>query len=85
LRGPIPDGLELHHLCGVHACWNPDHLKVVTHAENMAFAAKPHTVNAGIRYPVPIFGSTRGQAHGSAEHAMRPNQRAYRERKAAKG
>jgi hypothetical protein len=28
--------------------------------------------NAGIRYPVPIFGSTRGQAHGSAEHAMRP-------------
>jgi hypothetical protein len=26
LRGPIPDGMELHHLCGVHACWNPDHL-----------------------------------------------------------
>jgi hypothetical protein len=26
LRGPIPDGMELHHRCGVHACWNPDHL-----------------------------------------------------------
>jgi HNH endonuclease len=21
LRGPIPDGKELHHRCGVHACW----------------------------------------------------------------
>jgi HNH endonuclease len=23
LRGPIPEGRELHHLCGVYACWNP--------------------------------------------------------------
>jgi hypothetical protein len=22
LRGPIPDGKELHHRCGVYACWN---------------------------------------------------------------
>jgi hypothetical protein len=36
-RGPIPGGMELHHRCGVHACWNPDHLMIVTHAENMAF------------------------------------------------
>jgi hypothetical protein len=40
LRGPIPDGMELHHRCGVHACWNPDHLEVVTHAENCAFDRK---------------------------------------------
>jgi hypothetical protein len=26
LRGPIPAGKELHHRCGVYACWNPDHL-----------------------------------------------------------
>jgi hypothetical protein len=25
LRGPIPDGKELHHRCGVYACWNPEH------------------------------------------------------------
>jgi hypothetical protein len=31
LRGPIPEGKELHHRCGVYACWNPDHLQVVTH------------------------------------------------------
>jgi hypothetical protein len=40
LRGPIPDGMELHHRCGVHACWNPDHLQVVTHAGNMAHRRK---------------------------------------------
>jgi hypothetical protein len=26
LRGPIPAGKELHHRCGVYACWNPDDL-----------------------------------------------------------
>jgi hypothetical protein len=40
LRGPIPEGMELHHRCGIHACWNPDHLEVVTHAENRAFDRK---------------------------------------------
>lgn len=34
-KGPIPDGLELDHLCGVHACLNVDHLEPVTHVENM--------------------------------------------------
>lgn len=34
--GPIPEGLELDHLCRVPACVNPGHLEPVTHAENMA-------------------------------------------------
>lgn len=34
--GPIPDGLEIDHLCQVRSCCNPDHLEPVTHAENMA-------------------------------------------------
>jgi hypothetical protein len=34
LVGPIPDGLELDHLCRVHSCVNPSHLEPVTHAEN---------------------------------------------------
>jgi hypothetical protein len=33
--GPIPDGLELDHLCRNRGCVRPDHLEPVTHAENM--------------------------------------------------
>jgi hypothetical protein len=32
--GPIPDGLEIDHLCRNRRCVNPAHLEPVTHAEN---------------------------------------------------
>lgn len=35
LVGPVPDGLELDHLCRNPPCVNPAHLEPVTHAENM--------------------------------------------------
>lgn len=34
LVGPVPDGLELDHLCRVKGCVNPAHLEPVTHKEN---------------------------------------------------
>lgn len=80
LRGPIPDGLELHHLCGVHACWNPDHLVVVTHAENMAFSAKTqckhgHPLSGANLRIDPRTGARICRACNAA------NQQAYRERR----
>lgn len=38
-RGPVPDGLELDHLCEQRDCVNPDHLEPKTHKENSQRAA----------------------------------------------
>lgn len=41
--GPIPEGLELDHLCRNPPCVNVGHLEPVTHAENMRRAAAART------------------------------------------
>ena len=35
LVGPVPEGMELDHLCRRRSCCNPAHLEPVTHRENM--------------------------------------------------
>lgn len=35
VKGEIPNGLFLDHLCNVKKCVNPDHLEPVTHRENI--------------------------------------------------
>lgn len=42
LVGPVPDGLELDHLCRNPPCVNPEHLEPVTHAENMRRYSESH-------------------------------------------
>lgn len=34
-KGPVPEGLEIDHLCRNRACCNPDHLEAVSHSENV--------------------------------------------------
>jgi hypothetical protein len=34
LREPVPDGMQLDHLCRNPSCVNPDHLEIVTSREN---------------------------------------------------
>lgn len=34
-KGPIPEGLQIDHLCRVRHCVNPDHLEAVTCRENL--------------------------------------------------
>lgn len=53
VKGPIPEGLQLDHLCRVTTCVNPPHLEAVTGRENVlrgetlaaANAAKTHCAN----------------------------------------
>lgn len=47
LRGPIPEGLQLDHLCRVRNCVNPYHLEPVTGRENlMRSPIAPAAINA---------------------------------------
>lgn len=34
VKGPIPPGLDLDHICHIKKCVNPDHLRPVTHKQN---------------------------------------------------
>lgn len=43
LIGPIPDGVEMDHLCRVRACWNPWHLDPVTRTVNILRGLGPQT------------------------------------------
>ncbi len=46
LVGPIPDGLELDHLCRVRHCVNPAHLEPVTRRENVLRGQAPSAYQA---------------------------------------
>jgi hypothetical protein len=39
--GPIPDNLEIDHLCRRRCCVNPEHLEAVTHRVNVARGTSP--------------------------------------------
>jgi hypothetical protein len=48
LVGPIPDGLEIDHLCRNTRCVNPDHLEAVTKSENQKRGTNGR-LGAGVR------------------------------------
>jgi HNH endonuclease len=55
--GPIPDGLQLDHLCRVRNCVNPEHLEPVTNREN------------GLRGTSPIYENLK-KTHCSKGHPL---------------
>jgi hypothetical protein len=46
VKGPIPTGMEVDHLCKVTMCVNPDHLEAVTPRENWLRSAAPSVAAA---------------------------------------
>lgn len=45
-KGPIPEGLQIDHLCRNRSCVNPDHLEAVTKKENTLRSQAPTALNA---------------------------------------
>lgn len=87
LVGPIPDGLELDHLCRVRHCVRPTHLEPVTHAENMRRAAEGGRLLRGETdahgHPYDEVDSAGWRRCSICRKATsRAASRAYRERKA---
>jgi hypothetical protein len=83
LKGAIPVGMQLDHLCRVRACVNPDHLEPVSQAENIRRARPSHCKhghefteeNTWLRY-VP----GREMPHRTCKQCGRDRQRGKRER-----
>lgn len=66
-HGPVPDALELDHLCRVPACVNPAHLEPVTHRENVLRGESPTARNAQVtRCP-------QGHPYDAANTYVRPD------------
>jgi hypothetical protein len=74
--GPIPDGLQLDHLCRNRRCVNPGHLEAVTQAENCRRGANAKLTAdhvAEIRSsdePAPVLAARYG-VHASAIQSVR--------------
>lgn len=45
-NGPVPDGLQLDHLCNNEPCWRQDHLEAVTPRENSLRSNSPASHNS---------------------------------------
>lgn len=67
VNGPIPDGMQIDHVCRNRRCINPAHLELVTRKENILRGVGPTAINA-----CKLF-CKRGHALSGDNLRMRPN------------
>jgi HNH endonuclease len=65
--GPIPDGMDIDHLCRNRACVRPQHLEAVTRWENIR---RSHRHGNG---PTPVGHCYRGHTYDEANTYIRPD------------
>jgi hypothetical protein len=86
LLGPVPDGLQLDHLCRVRHCWNPDHLEPVTPQINALRGVGHAAKNAAktqcpaghdLTDPANVYRNPRNPNHRQCRECRRRNRRAH--------
>lgn len=79
--GPIPDGLDLDHLCRVRHCVNPAHLEPVTRRENALRGVGPTAVNARKSHCIHGHPLTEGQGRRICRTCNAERNKAWRQRR----
>lgn len=86
VRGPIPSGMQLDHLCRNRACVNPDHLEPVTNHDNILRGFSPTAKKARQTHCIhghPFTGDNlkiRSEGWRSCRTCMRARQPEYQRR-----
>lgn len=81
LIGPVPEGLELDHLCRNRGCVNPDHMEATTHSMNMRRSTHPIVLK---RYQThckrghELSGANVGHVKGGTQRYCRQCRKGYR-------
>lgn len=86
LVGPIPEDMDLDHLCRIRTCCNPDHLEPVTRALNVARGAHRAGAPRGFRcgHPcTPENSVVSGRRSRTCRTCKNETSRRYRTRRKA--
>jgi len=73
LVGPIPEGLQIDHLCRNHCCVNPAHMEPVTTQENTRRGNHRNSVKTHCSqgHPFDLFNTYFGQGHRVCRACLR--------------